>query len=316
MTDNGNGQGSGSTQVASAERDRLAELGQVAGDLVHELKNPIGVITLNAELLLNASSPSLPMGERGLQDKRLKRILDSARSLQSIVQSFLSFARPGRPDPDAVDLNNLLSELLEEQADLLEQAKIHVSFHPDDALAMLPADIHHLRSIFLNLISNAREALLDRPLAHEMSTRKLLVITRAGTGTVRVVIANNGPPFAERVAAHLFEPFVSSKEEGTGLGLAIVRRLVELHHGTVTARSDPTQGVSFTLEFPTTLGPAKARTELPLPTVESHVRCDDEKALETGHGSLRRSSSPPPARTRKRASQRQLPDSGRRTPES
>ena len=167
MTDNGNGQGSGSTQVASAERDRLAELGQVAGDLVHELKNPIGVITLNAELLLNASSPSLPMGERGLQDKRLKRILDSARSLQSIVQSFLSFARPGRPDPDAVDLNNLLSELLEEQADLLEQAKIHVSFHPDDALAMLPADIHHLRSIFLNLISNAREALLDRPLAHD-----------------------------------------------------------------------------------------------------------------------------------------------------
>jgi len=121
MTDNGNGQGSGSTQVASAERDRLAELGQVAGDLVHELKNPIGVITLNAELLLNASSPSLPMGERGLQDKRLKRILDSARSLQSIVQSFLSFARPGRPDPDAVDLNNLLSELLEEQADLLER---------------------------------------------------------------------------------------------------------------------------------------------------------------------------------------------------
>jgi signal transduction histidine kinase len=312
MSDTGSGQQQGSRQVAPADRDRLAELGQVAGDLVHELKNPLGVITLNTELLLNEPAPSLNMDDRLRQDKRLRRILDSARSLQSIVQSFLSFARPGRPDPDAVDLNELLANLLEEQADLLEQARIHVSFHRDEALAMLPADIQHLRSIFLNVISNAREALLERPVIGDESTRKLLVITRAGKGTVRVVIANNGPPFAERVAAHLFEPFVSSKEEGTGLGLAIVRRLVELHQGTVTASSDPAQGVSFTLEFPTTLGPAKARTELPMPTVEAQVRNDATKTQSARHP-LRSS---PSSRTRKRTSHRQLPDTGGRKQDS
>jgi two-component system NtrC family sensor kinase len=307
MTDSGTGHGSGSRQVAAGDRDRLAELGQVAGDLVHELKNPIGVITLNAELLLGKPSPALPAADRELQAKRLKRILDSARSLQSIVQSFLSFARPARPDPDAVDLNALLAGLLEEQADLLEQARIHVSFHRDEVLAMLPADIHHLRSIFLNVISNAREALLERPLVNGESTRKLLVITRAGKGSVRVVIANNGPPFEERVAAHLFEPFVSSKEDGTGLGLAIVRRLVELHQGTVTASSDPTQGVSFTLEFPTPLGPAKARTELPMPTVEARVRNDAGSTRQTRLATPRSTSSPP-SRTRRRPAQRQQPE--------
>jgi signal transduction histidine kinase len=293
----------------------LAELGQVAGDLVHELKNPIGVITLNAELLLSSPSPGLAMEDRERLGKRVRRILDSAQSLQSIVNSFLSFARPGRPDPDAVDLNELLANLLEEQAELLEQARVHVSFHRDEALAMLPADIHHLRSIFLNVISNAREALLDRPVVGSESTRKLLVITRAGKGTVRVVIANNGPPFAERVAAHLFEPFVSSKEEGTGLGLAIVRRLVELHQGTVTASSDPTQGVSFTLEFPTSLGPAKARTELPLPTVEARVHGDVDMGQGAGKPLRTSSASSPPARTRKRSSQGRLPDSGSRKPD-
>jgi two-component system NtrC family sensor kinase len=315
MTDASGSPGGSHRQVAPADRDRLAELGQVAGDLVHELKNPIGVITLNAELLLKAATPGLSLDDRERLDKRVHRVLESARSLQSIVQSFLSFARPGRPDPDAVDLNDLLATILEEQSDLLEQARIHVSFHRDEALAMLPADIHHLRSIFLNVISNAREALLERPVVGTESTRKLLVITRAGTGTVRVVIANNGPPFAERVAAHLFEPFVSSKEEGTGLGLAIVRRLVELHQGTVTASSDPAQGVSFTLEFPTSLGPAKARTELPLPTVEAKVRSGTAKNQGAGRPLRTSQGSTQPARTRKRTSPRQLPESGSRKPD-
>ena len=250
-----------------AERDRLAELGQLAGGLVHELKNPIGVVLLNAELLLGQLPAGIDAAGRERLEKRLHRIQDSARSLQSIVSSFLSFARPGRPDPDAVDVNRLLGALLDEQSDLLEKSGITVNFHPDEALALLPADLHHLRSIFLNVITNAREALLARA-----GERRLLVITRSASGLVRVVIANNGPPLAERVAAHLFEPFTSDKEDGTGLGLAIVRRLVELHHGTVTASSDPDQGVSFSFEFPTPLGPAQARTELPMPAVEAEVR--------------------------------------------
>lgn len=258
------------------DRDRLAELGRIAGSLVHELKNPVGVILLNAELMQNQISDALPPAEREREQKRLRRIVDAARSVQDIVQSFLAFARPGRPDPDAVDVNALLEGLLEEQKDALDAAHVHVSFHPDEHLALLAADRLHLRSVFLNIITNAREALLARP-----DDRRLLVVTRSAPNLVRIVIANNGPPFDERVAAHLFEPFMSSKDDGTGLGLAIVRRLVEMHHGTVTASSDKAQGVSFTFEFPTELGPAKARTELPLPTVEASIRdeaCDARSA--------------------------------------
>jgi signal transduction histidine kinase len=251
------------------DRDELAELGKIAGVLVHELKNPIGIILLNAELMQNQISPSLSTHERDREVKRLQRIIDSAKNVQNVVQSFLSFARPGHLDPDAVNVNSLILSLLDEQAELFEQAAISVSFHPDENLQLLAADKAHLRSIFLNVITNAREALLMRK-----EDRRLLVVTRGGKNVIRIVIANNGPPFDERIESHLFQPFSTSKDDGTGLGLAIVKRLVELHHGTVTASSDASRGVSFTFEFPTTLGPAKARTELPLPTVEARIRSD------------------------------------------
>ncbi len=255
-----------------ADRDRLADLGRIAGGLVHELKNPLGVILLNAELLINQSAQiAAGTAERERMEKRLKRIVDSGRSLQAIVESFLGFAKPARPDPDAVDINALLRDLVEEQSDLDERAGVAVSLHLDENLALVPADIQHLRSIFLNVLKNAREALLDRP-----TDRKILIVTRSGKEQVRVMIANNGPPMSEHVAAHLFEPFTSSKEGGTGLGLAIVHRLVEMHHGTVTVSSDRDQGVSFTFEFPTPLGPARPLTELPLPEAEATVR-DEER---------------------------------------
>lgn len=246
-------------------RDRLAEVGRIAGGLVHELKNPLGVIMLNAELL-DQQRPFTDQ-ERERAGKRLRRIRDSAETLSRIIQSFLAFARPSRPDRDAVDVNGLLQRLLDEQAEGHDRARIKVAFHPDPDLALVPADQQQLRSIFLNVLDNAREALGERA-----QDRRLLVVTRHGPSVARIVIANNGPPLSEDVATHLFEPFHSSKETGTGLGLAIVHRLVELHNGTVSVSSDPDQGVSFTFEFPTPLGPAHPRPPLPMPEVEAVVR--------------------------------------------
>ncbi|MBA3847049.1 MAG: HAMP domain-containing histidine kinase [Planctomycetes bacterium] len=267
-------------------RDRLAELGQLAGSLVHELKNPLGVILLNTELLLAQLPPELT-DERAR--KRLKRVFDSSRNLQAIIQSFLAFARPERPDREAVDVNELLAQILDEWEEDLEKAKIKVAFHPDDSLAYMPADRQQMRSIFVNVISNARDALIERA-----DDRRLLVWTRSSHGQVRVVIANNGPPLPADVAAHLGEPFRSGKESGTGLGLAIVYRLVGLHHGRIDVANNPDQGVSFTFEFPTPLGPAGHRTQLPMPSVEAVVRASEPPAA-----AARRAKKPTPSRKRR-----------------
>jgi len=261
--------------------DRLAELGRIAGDLVHELKNPLAVILMNAELILDSAPFRDALSERST--KRVQRIVDSARNVQQIVQSFLAFAGPGRVDPEAVDINALLNTVLDEQHELMQQAQVKVHRRLDSDLCLLAADRQHLRAVFTNIITNAREALLDRA-----DHRSLVVFTRHAPGMVRIVIANNGPPVSESVAAHLFEPFHSTKESGTGLGLAIVRRLVELHHGTVTVSSDPDQGVSFTFEFPTSLGPARPRTALSIPLTEATVRASEPAPFPPSKTSRRR----------------------------
>jgi signal transduction histidine kinase len=267
------------------DTDRLAELGRIAGALVHELKNPLGVILLNTELLQGQSLAAIPDAAARIRaDKRLRRIIDSGRSLEAIVQAFLAFARPTRPDPVAVDINRLLRDLIEEQAELDQQAAVAVTLHADPLLAAVPGDVVHLRSVFLNILTNAREALAERA-----TDRRILVVTRHSPEMVRVVIANNGPPLPERIAARLFEPFMTGKESGTGLGLAIVKRLVELHHGTIAISSDPSQGVSVTFEFPTPLGPAHSLAGLPAPVTTS-VRKSGSPEVRKSKATTRRAS--------------------------
>lgn len=250
-----------------ASRDRLAELGRIAASLVHELKNPLGALDLNVALLREQLGKTGPDGS-GLDCvkalRRIDRAQQSSRHLHDIIQAFLAFARPGRPDPDRIDVNALLQELLEEQAEVLRVAQIEVHFHPQEDLLAVPADPRQLRSVFLNIIVNACDALQDK---HE-DDRRLVLVTRNRRHGIAVILANNGPLLSPHAAAHLFDPFYSEKENGTGLGLAIVRRLLELHGGSVSVSSLSNQGVSFTITLPTTLGPAQNRKALPLPEVE------------------------------------------------
>lgn len=256
-----------------SHRDRLAAIGQIASSLVHEIKNPLGAISLNVEMLQQQCADNT-IGNttdhphnKEKTEKRLQRIADSTRNLHTIITSFLSYARPDRPAKDRIDVNELLEDLIEEEKDVFEHLDIEVSFKSDSSLPAVPADKQQLRSIFLNIIHNASEALKEQ----EQDERKIIIVTRSGNNSARIMVANNGPPLNENAAAHLFDPFFSSKDSGTGLGLAIVQNLIELHQGKVHVSSNPSQGVSFTLEFPTTLGPAKARHELPMPTIETEV---------------------------------------------
>jgi signal transduction histidine kinase len=246
------------------DRDRLAELGTLAGGLVHEIKNPLGAIGLNVDLLLEACGDGALDPDRS--ERRLKRIQAGVKHLDHIVRGFLSFARPGKPDWDRIDCNGLIQSLLEEQGPVFEAAEISTSLHGDPDLRAAIGDHHQLKSVILNILLNARDALRERG-----DDRRILIATRNKGDGIRLVIANNGPPLPEHVAAHLFEPFFSGKEGGTGLGLAIAARLIDLHNGRITVSSDPDQGVSFTIELPTTLGPARSRSELPLPEAEAVV---------------------------------------------
>ncbi|MFW5830309.1 MAG: sensor histidine kinase [Planctomycetota bacterium] len=252
-----------------AHRDRLAELGQLASGLVHELKNPLSAISLTVEMLLQQCQQDQFDNER--TRRRLERIADGTKQLHNIVTSFLAFARPQRASHDRIDVNGILEDLVTNMDEQLQAHRIRVDLRLHPALSAVAADSEHLISVFRNILLNAVEALEQRD-----QDRRILIVTRNGRNEIRVMIANNGPALSATQASHLFDPFFSNKEGGTGLGLAIVKRLVEMHHGSITVSSSIEQGVSFTIEFPTTLGPARPLEELPSPMTEAHAEIRDE----------------------------------------
>ncbi len=248
-----------------AHRDRLAEIGQLASGLVHELKNPLGAISLTMDMILQQCHSGGTIDSDKLE-KRAQRVADSTKQLDNIIASFLSFARPKKAEHARVDINELLQHIIHEQEELFQQGNIDISFRPSEDLRAVPADVTHLRMIFLNIIVNAHDALLAHTTTKN-ARKQVIIMTRNGQDSIRIMIANNGPSLDSSAAAHLFDPFYSAKDGGTGLGLAIVKRLVDFYNGKVHVTSDPDQGVNFTIEFPTGLGPARTRDGLPEPSI-------------------------------------------------
>jgi len=163
-------------------RDRLAELGQLAGGLVHELKNPLGAIELNLEMVLGQLEKD--QLDRAKLARRLERIRQSSRHLRDIIESYLAFCRPGRPAHDRVDVNALLHEVVDLQREVLDRDGIEVVFKTDEHLRAVPADPHQLRSCFLNIVVNARDALLLR----DQPERRIVIATRNRTGSISVAV--------------------------------------------------------------------------------------------------------------------------------
>lgn len=258
-----------------AKRDQLAMLGQLAGGLTHELKNPLGALDLTVGMLREQLSAAVAGADLDADKalRRVERLVACSAHLRAIVEDFLSFARPTRPDLERVDVNRLLAELVEGQQELLAADAVTVHWHLQADLYAVAGDPTQLRSVFLNILLNARDALRQRS-----ADRRIVVLTRNRGDGVSILFGNNGPPLSARAASHLFDPFFSEKEGGTGLGLAIVHRLVELHHGSVSVQSDPSQGVTFTIELPTRLGPARPRQQLPMPDAEAVVSAAEDGA--------------------------------------
>jgi signal transduction histidine kinase len=240
------------------DRDRMAVLGQLASGLVHELKNPLGAISLNASMVMRQIEKKYPDDEK--MRTRLQRISEATTALGQTIEGFLAFARPSKPDRDRIDIISIIDQILEQFTERLNADEITVQFSPSSDLKAVAADERHMSSVFGNIIANACDALRER---ESDAGRRIVILARNRNDRIVVVIANNGPALSQQEAAHLFDPFHSTKKRGTGLGLAIVQRLVELHGGSVFASSDPDQGVSFTVELPTTLGPARPRTGIP-----------------------------------------------------
>jgi len=218
-----------------ARKNRLADLGQMASHVAHEVRNSLVPVSLYLSLLRRRLS-----GETDSLDI-LGKVEAGTTALEATVNDLLSFTAHRSPQWQTFLVGDLVNEVCESLGPQLEAQRIDVDIDvPPQTL--LSADREMFRRALLNLVLNAIDVMPDGG--------DLVVTSYDSVDGFELEVADSGPGLSEENLQKVFEPFFSTKQDGTGLGLAMVYHVAEAHGGTVTAMNCPEGGAAFTIKIP------------------------------------------------------------------
>lgn len=226
-------------QERVAQSEALAQLGQMAAVVAHEIRNPLGSIVMAARQL---AAGELTRDDRDLVHKILR---DESQRLSETLTNFLAYARPRPLKLERADFNALVTDVTR----ILSgdgQAGAKVTVKLDAGLAPFRFDPDQVRQVIWNIGLNAVQAAGKRG-AVRISTRRREDI-------VLLRVADDGPGIAPEAREDLFLPFKTTKSQGTGLGLAIADRIVRAHGGRIDVESTPGKGAAFVVRLPAAQG--------------------------------------------------------------
>jgi two-component system NtrC family sensor kinase len=227
------------TQEQLLHSEKLAAVGQLISGVAHELNNPLTAILGYSQLLTSSGQ----MGPQGIEysDKLYKQ----AQRTHRIVQNLLSFARQHKPERVPVQINQALEETLALRDYDLRMHNIRVHLDLAENFPVTSADPHQLQQVFLNMVNNAVDAILEHSIEGDLWVR-----TAFDGDRLCIEFTDSGPGVKD--ASRVFDPFYTTKPvgKGTGLGLSICYGIITEHGGTIQVRNVLTRGASFTIELP------------------------------------------------------------------
>jgi signal transduction histidine kinase len=244
-----------SAQVALVQSEKMAAFGQLGAGIAHEVKNPLGGILGLTQLCLRKAEKESQL------EKNLKIIEKETKRCKEIVENLLKFARQEKVAFGPFDINQVAEDASAIVAHQLSinQVKMKKEFATD--LPKVVCNPNQIQQVLINFLINAQQAMEGNPGSVTLSTRA------AGADQIQVLVSDTGPGMSKEVQAKIFEPFFTTKAagKGTGLGLSVTYGIIQEHKGSITVESEPGQGASFILTFPT-VGSANApatRYEIP-----------------------------------------------------
>jgi two-component system, NtrC family, sensor histidine kinase HydH len=236
---------------AEARRaERLAALGQLSAGLAHEIRNPLGVIKGSAEMLSRKVAASEP-----LVAELAGYISSEVNRLNALVVRFLDFARPSKVELRPESISEIVDHALESATASFPNAKVKVErdYAPD--LPEIPVDRQMCEQVFINLITNAFQAMEGNTGGSDGTPEGTLCLSierevSNGKPGVCVTVEDSGPGVPPELREQIFNPFFTSKKEGVGLGLSIVAKIVDDHRGTISLETGTAKGARFRVFFP------------------------------------------------------------------
>lgn len=250
--------------------EKLSAMGSLLASVAHELNNPLAIVIAQSTLLAEKA------GDDGTR-QRADRIRAAADRCGRIVKSFLAMARQKPPQREPLDMGEVVRSSLEMVGYGLRSSGITVETALAEDLPTVLADRDLLSQVVSNLLLNAQQALIERPLP------RLIRVSGERRGDRLVIgISDNGPGVPPAIAERIFDPYFTTKAAGvgTGIGLSISRNIVASHGGELSLTDRPEGGAAFAISLPIaastqTAGATAAETEEP----QGHLRIlvvDDE----------------------------------------
>jgi two-component system NtrC family sensor kinase len=226
------------------QAEKLAAMGQMLAGVAHELNNPLTAILGVTELLRDG---------QGLEEstkRQLELTHRQARRAARIVQNLLEFSRPASPQKKPVDLNSIIERTLQLHEHSLRRNNVEVDFRLQPDFPGVIADANQLIQVFLNLVTNAEQAIREV----RESGRIQIRLARVGS-RISVTFQDDGVGVRPESVPRLFDSFYTTKRPGggTGLGLSICLSIVREHGGTIEAEALPAGGSAFTVYLPAAL---------------------------------------------------------------
>jgi PAS domain S-box-containing protein len=240
------------TQEQLLHSEKLAAVGQLISGVAHELNNPLTAILGYSQLLTSSGE----VGARALG--YVEKVYKQAQRTHRIVQNLLSFARQHKPERVPVNLNAIVEDTLALRDYDLRMSQIQVSLELSEGLPEVSADPYQLQQVFLNLINNAVDAMLEVSALGE-----LLVRTGVEDNEIFIEFTDSGPGVKD--ASRVFDPFYTTKPvgKGTGLGLSICYGIITEHGGRILVKNGTQRGATFRIELPLQARTLSTETEQP-----------------------------------------------------
>lgn len=230
--------------VTMGQVRRLADLGQLAGGIAHEIRNPLNAIRLNLHVIqrLNEARAGGPLDDMGVIEETVREI----ERVDGLLKTMLDYARPEQARQEIIDIRAEIESVVKFLKPMLHRDQI--AFSSDLGLEPLSTQIDRgrFRQVVLNLLKNAMEA-VGRDGSAAVKLRRV-------GDTVVLSVIDSGAGLPADGADKIFDPFFSTKELGTGLGLTLVKRYVEEAGGSITARSGQPRGAIFEVTLPRVSG--------------------------------------------------------------
>jgi PAS domain S-box-containing protein len=231
--------------------ERLSATGRLAATIAHEINSPLQGITSLLYSIKRAHNHDDELLEE------LNLLKSAFISIRDTVKKLLDLNRPGKEDKQSINLNGIIENTVGLLKSYLKKNNVKTMLNLSSRIPNITASPQQLGQVFMNLISNAVEAMdgISKPKdglkTRETTGAKVTINSDLKEDTVVIEVADTGPGISKEDVEHIFDPFYTRKKDmGMGIGLSLCHGIIEDHHGTIAAKNAPEGGAVFTITLP------------------------------------------------------------------